>query len=185
MEIQNAAQNPINPLGLLGANYSGTQGATGGETAVVNGGAAPISSGDTSTISNEALRMSSADSQPVALMAIANPSTPAVVTGSDFDPVTFTGTSASAKIGIDKVGFNNTTGAVSWGGAALNLTGLWDSKADNLVIQKAGSYLNVFKTDSAGAVTESFRLTLEGAQVKDSAGDVLAATTTRLCLQTI
>lgn len=86
---------------------------------------------------------------------------------------TFSAGSVTTKLGNDSINYNNTTGVVTWNGQKLNLTGIGNPATDDMTFQKAGAYINVYKG------SDSYRLNLvDGSQVKDANGDVMAASRT-------
>lgn len=166
MEIQSTAPNqglaPIDEFSGIPGDQTPTS-----STPLEN----PVDSGDTATFSPEAMAMAGmseegAEAPQMMLFGVqslsSGPSDP-------FDPVTFTATTASAKLGFDTVGFNSSNGAVTWNGKLLNLSGIGDAKTEDLIFQKEGTGINVYN----GA--NSFRLNFDGTQVKNPDGSLSPA----------
>lgn len=150
MEIISATPNQIQPEYTLGASNN-----TQNEAANGVGIAEYSDGGDTVLFSPMALTMSASGAS--------NP----------FDPTTFSTTSVTTKLGNDMINYNKDTGAVTFNGQKLNLTGIADGKADDLVFQKDGGFINVYK---GGATPGTFRLYVDGTQVKNEDGSIKEAT---------
>lgn len=125
MEIQNTVlDQPLAPVeGLGGA--PGVQSST--TPAPLEN---PAGSGDTATFSPEAMAMAGMpeDGAEAPQMMLFGAQVTSSGPSDPFDPVTFTATTASAKLGFDTVGFNSSNGAVTWNGKLLNLSGIGDAK---------------------------------------------------------
>ena len=121
MEITGATTNPVISEYTFGVS-SGVMNGESGAPAAVSGG------GDTAVFS---------------LQAQALAASPA----SALDETTFSASSFTTNFGANTVGFNNTSGAISWNGKVLNFTGLGiDIKGNttDLAIQEDSGYLNVY-----------------------------------------